>query len=133
MQCSGQDVTGIAAFLDFDPTCLEVKSITKGSTLDTALLSTYDNVAGTIDYSAGIFTQPFFSDTFTVATITFSTKVETTGTSIGFHKEGDRTSDVDFSGTSKLNTITGAMVTINDNDDDFDPEEFLKEMKEELK
>ena len=36
-QCNGQDVSGVAAFVDFDPDYLEVQSVTPGDTLPTVL------------------------------------------------------------------------------------------------
>ncbi len=114
-ECNGQEITGVSAFLDFDTTYLEVVSITAGPTLDLGLGNTYDNSAGTINYSAGTFTEPYPTGTFTVATITFNAKAETpleSSTLITLHSVSPRTTDADFGGDSKLNGTTGAEVTI---------------------
>jgi len=110
-QCNGQDVSGIDAFIDFDPAYLEVQSVTPGSTLPTVLQNNYDNIAGTIDYSAGKLGAPFPSDTFTVATISFKALNSVASTSISFSTSSPRTTNVDFSGTSKLDELFGATVT----------------------
>ncbi len=109
-QCNGQDVTGISAFLDFDPTYLQVQSVTPGVTLDLVIQNTYDNTAGTIDYSAGTLTTPYPSDTFTIATVTFKKIDEVNSTLINFSTNFPRESNVDYGGTSKLRNLTGATV-----------------------
>ena len=115
-QCNGQDVTGISAFLNFEPAYLEVQSVTGGSTLDTGLLNIYDNQAGTVDYSAGTLTRPWPNSTFTVATINFKWKASTGGgvAPIIFSTSGIRITDADYGGTSKLRSATGAIVSIED-------------------
>jgi len=111
-QCNGQDVTGIAAFIDFDPDYLEVQSVTDGGTLTDFVVSDYDNVAGTIDYNAGTFTQPLPSDTFTVATITFKAINPDGNISLNFSTTFPRESDSDFGGESELRGLHGTTITI---------------------
>jgi hypothetical protein len=121
-QCNGQDITGIAAFIDFDPAYLEVQSITDGDTLTDFVVSDYDNAAGTIDYNAGTFTQPLPSDTFTVAIIKFKATNPDGSISLDFSTAFPRESDADFGGESKLAGLHGTTITIvgesaPDNDD----------------
>ena len=111
-QCNGQDVTGIAAFIDFDPDYLEVQSVIDGDTLTNFVVSDYDNVAGTIDYSAGTFTQPLPSGTFTVATIQFKAINPGGNISLNFSTVFPRRSDADFGGESKLRGLHGTTITI---------------------
>ena len=111
-QCNGQDVTGIAAFIDFDPNYLEVQSVTDGDTLTDFVVSDYDNVAGTIDYNAGTFTQPRPSGTFTVATIKFKATNPDGNISLNFSATFPRESYADFGGESKLGGLHGTTVTI---------------------
>jgi hypothetical protein len=108
--CNNQDVTGISAFLDFDPNHVEVQSITPGATLDVPIQNVYDNAAGTIDYSAGTFTSPLPSGIFIVATVTFKKLSGMTSTSIDFHTELPRTTDADYGGASKLRNLFGTIV-----------------------
>jgi hypothetical protein len=70
-EAGSQIVTGVSTYLNFDSDYLEVQSVTPGATLPTVIQNTYDNNAGTIDYSAGKLGAPFPSGTFTVATIEF--------------------------------------------------------------
>ena len=111
-QCNGQDVTGIAAFIDFDPNYLEVQSITDGSTLTNFVVLDYDNVAGIIDYSAGTFTQPWPSDTFTVATIKFKAINPDAIISLNFSAAFPRESYADFGGESEPTDLHGTTITI---------------------
>ena len=83
-QCNGQDISTVAAFIDFDPNYLEVQSVTPGPTLPTVVQNTYNNTVGTIDYQAGKLGGPFPSGTFTVATVSFKALALTTNTSISF-------------------------------------------------
>jgi len=111
-QCNGQDVTGIAAFIDFDPNYLEVQSVTDGGTLTDFVVSNYDNVAGTIDYNAGTFTQPLPSGTFTMATIKFKAINPDGNISLNFSTTFPRESYADFGGDSKLRGLHGTTITI---------------------
>ena len=111
-QCNGQDVTGIAAFIDFDPDYLEVQSVTDGDTLTDFVVSDYDNVAGTIDYNAGTFTQPLPSDTFTVAIIRLRATNSNGSISLDLSTAFPRKSDADFGGESKLGGLHGTTISI---------------------
>jgi len=111
-RCKGQDITGIAAFIDFDPYYLEVQSVTDGDTLTDFVVSGYDNVAGSIDYNAGTFTQPLPSHTFTVAIINFKATNSNGSISLNFSTAFPRESDADFGGTSKLGGLHGTTITI---------------------
>jgi len=111
-QCNGQDVTGIAAFIDFDPNYLEVQSVTDGCTLTDFVVSDYDNVAGTIDYNAGTFTQPLPSGTFNVATIKFKAVNPDGNIPLNFSATFPRESYADFGGDSKLSGLYGTTITI---------------------
>jgi len=111
-QCNGQDVSTIAAFIDFNPAYLEVQSVTPGTTLPTLVQNIYDNTAGTIDYGAGKLGEPFPIGTFTVATVSFKALGLTASTPISFSTAFPRTTDADYGGTSKLDELFGATVTI---------------------
>ena len=113
VQCDSQDVSGIAAYADFDPNYLEVQSITGELTLlELELWNTHDNAVGTADYCAGTYSQPWPLGTFTIATISFKALTPTANTTLIFHNEIPRKSDADFGGYSKLHDLTGAGVTI---------------------
>ena len=117
-----QTVSGVQAFIDFDPTYLEVISVTPGASLTTVLENNYDNTAGTIDYSAGKLGAPFPTGEFTVATIEFKALAETNGTTaVTFSFSGPRTTTVDIGGNpipgihgdATVEIIPGAMVDIS--------------------
>jgi hypothetical protein len=95
---SEQPVSGVQAFIDFDPAYLEVQSVTPGPSLPTVIQNIHNNSAGTIDYSAGKLGEPFPTGMFTVATIEFKTLAETSGTAVTFSFTGSRKTTVDFGG-----------------------------------
>ena len=51
---STQDWDSVGAYLNFNPTYLQVNSITNGTALPVVLGADFNNTNGTIDYSAGI-------------------------------------------------------------------------------
>jgi hypothetical protein len=116
IELSGADpVRGASAYIDFDETKLEVQGITDGGTLDIVLESAYDNVAGTIDYSAGKLSGTLPTGTFTLATIEFKALAETgSTTALTFvYEEPNRVTDVITTGSvSVLGTVTGGEITI---------------------
>ncbi len=98
---------------NFDITKLEVISTTVGTTLTLPLQNTFSNVAGTVDYAAGIL-SPYASGTFTLLTVRFEAlEPAPAGTlldliSVAFPRE----TNAIFGGSSVLNTITDGTVTI---------------------
>jgi len=133
-QCNGQDVTGIAAFIDFDPHYLEVQSIMDGDTLTDFVVSDYDNVAGTIDYNAGTFTQPWPRGTFTVATIKFKAMNPDGNISLNFSTAFPRESYADFGGQLKPGGLYGTTITITGEstpDNENTPSELPRDNPEE--
>ena len=120
-----QPVAGIQAFINFNPTCLEVQDadtevagvqIAPGSDLPLVITNSADNISGTIDYVAGValtesVTYP--DGTFTVATIQFKALAETDATSITFSADSPRGSSVDYAGGDITGTLRGATVGIN--------------------
>jgi clostripain len=112
-EAGDQPVSGIDAFVDFDPTYLEVQSVTPGSSLPTVLENSYDNMAGTIDYSAGKLGAPFPTGTFTVATIQFRALAQTSpNTALTFSIDPPRQTRADYAGDDVTGTLTGGTVTI---------------------
>jgi hypothetical protein len=106
-------VSGISAFIDFDPDYLEVQSVTPGTALPTVLLNTFDNIAGTIDYSAGKLDEPFPTSTFDLATIEFRALALTDPvTAIEFSTAYPRVTTADYGGEDITGTLTGGTVSI---------------------
>jgi hypothetical protein len=116
-----QQVSGVQAFVDFDPTYLKCLSVTSGASLPTVLQNTCDNTAGTIDYSAGKLGAPFPTGGFTVATIEFKALAETSGTAVTFSFTGSRKTTVDLGGSpipgihgdATVEIIPGAIVDVS--------------------
>lgn len=107
-----QPVAGVSAFLDFDPAYLEVVSITRGGTLNVVMAETFDNDAGTIDYSASRVTEPFPSGTFTLATIEFRPIQSTPATAIDFGILDPRKTMAAYEGRDVTGIIAGRTVEV---------------------
>ncbi|MEM7801819.1 MAG: immunoglobulin-like domain-containing protein, partial [Chloroflexota bacterium] len=69
--------------LEFDPSLLQVQSLTAGSSLGTELLNTFDNSAGTVGYAAGS-TSGDVSGDVDLVTVTFEAIGSTSSTDIEF-------------------------------------------------
>jgi hypothetical protein len=111
-QCNGQDVDEISAVIKFNPEHVEVQSVIPGTTVPTVLQNTYDNAVGRIDYQADKSEAPFPADTFTVASISFKAMNSTDRGRIRFQTRGNRRTDAEFGGESKLRDAIGATVII---------------------
>lgn len=113
VQCNGEQVSGISAFLDFNPDHFQVKSITAGTELPVVIQSEYDNYVGTVDYSTGKLDSPLPDNNFALVVIEFRAIAATDSTSIDFHTVGIRTTDAVYGGVSKLRSTYGTVVTIS--------------------
>ena len=118
VQANSEQVVGLDAYLDFDPTKLAVNSITPAATWNgksaIVLQKTFNDVAGQVNFSAGILGDTA-TGTFTLATVNFFAKASTTNTNITFHFNTSLVRDTgisDSGGNPRLGTATGASVTI---------------------
>lgn len=105
-------VDGVASLISFDPTYLEVVSITRGTALPTRLRSVFDNAADTLDYSAGILGDESPTGTFTLATIQFRAKAATSGTTVNLVDRLPFTTHAVYQDSHLAATLSGASVTI---------------------
>ena len=76
---AGEAVDTAGAYINFDPTYLEVLGITAGTTFTSPLGSSFNNGLGTINYAAGAPSGSNATSTFVLATIEFESK-DVTGT-----------------------------------------------------
>ncbi len=111
VSAGSQPVDSVQANINFDPSFLQVVSVTPGSTLTTAIAGPTTG-SGTVDYSAGILGGSA-TGTFTVMTIRFKAIGSSGSTNISFNTGGSRNSDVLYSGDSKVTGRTGGTVTIS--------------------
>jgi parallel beta-helix repeat protein len=100
VQAGEQQVDSASAYLDFDPTLLEVVNMTSGDHLNLTLENSFDNGAGTIDFAAGKLTSPFPSGDFELVTISLRAKAATARTPLGFVFNPSRRTDATFNGAS---------------------------------
>ena len=111
---NAQPVSGIDAFVNFDPSALSVTAIAAGagSPLGLELNNSFDNTAGHADFSAGTLPPPA-SAAFTLATITFNAKAASTGAAISFNTTTPRQTNAVLDGNSVLAGTFGATVIVN--------------------
>ncbi|MEO0595625.1 MAG: Ig-like domain-containing protein, partial [Chloroflexota bacterium] len=112
---SGQQYDLAEAYLDFDPTVLQVLSVTPVTTaLPVAIVGpTFDNTLGTIGYGAGVFSN-FPSGDNDVLTIEFQAVGVGTSNITFFDPEGVPSTIVTFDGNDILGTTTGATITVEE-------------------
>jgi hypothetical protein len=108
-------VDGAAAYLNFDPTYLQVVSITPGSSLPDVLINNYNNTTGRVNFAAGKLVGEFPSGTFTLATVTFHAQALTSSTPIHLNDVKPRKSDITYGGFSILTLTQDGTVTITPN------------------
>jgi hypothetical protein len=113
-RCGTQSVDGIDLFLDFDSTHMAVQSATAGTLLPTTIVApTWDNIAGSFDFSSGLITSPYLSGTFSVVSVVFQAKSVTTFPApILFNTTGSRASMVDFKGENITGVLSGCHITV---------------------
>jgi hypothetical protein len=113
-QCNGLEILGVELYLNYDPLLITVQSVTPGTTLEFALQNEHDNDLGTLAYSAGKLTQPFPSQNFTVATITFNAKspLSPTTTALIFNKTPPRETGVTTGTTLVLRNANSLTLNI---------------------
>jgi hypothetical protein len=91
---------------------LRVKQVTGNTTLlPLALLNTYDNSTGTVDYAAGTLTD-FPSGNISLVQIEFEALADTGATSLAFHHGSPRKAEVTFAGDSVLTRAMDGMISI---------------------
>ena len=112
VQAGTQLVDGAAAYLNFDPTYLQVITTTPGSTLPDVILNDFNNSTGELNFAAGKLSGDKPTGTFTLATVTFHALVVTDSTGIHFYDVDPRKSDITFGGYSILSATQDGTVTI---------------------
>jgi hypothetical protein len=82
IQAGGQLVDSGNAYLNFDPTIMQVEELVSGGVLPIALGSwEFDNTAGTIDFAAGTFSS-FPSGTFNLVTVRMTALASSAGSAL---------------------------------------------------
>jgi hypothetical protein len=110
-RAGAQAIDGVSAYLDFDPSVLQVVRMLPGADLPVAIENRADNGVGRIDFSAGTFAQ-FPSGGVTVVTVTFRAIAPSAGSAVLFNDSGARTSDVTFGGASVLGDLQAASIAV---------------------
>lgn len=121
VQAGAQTVDGASAYINFDPTILQVVGgvggITGGGVLPLEIEKSVNNTTGIVNYTAGVSlppTPPFPTGTFTLLTINFSATNSTGpgGTPLAFNATDPRKSDVTFGGASVFLQAQGGTVNV---------------------
>ena len=71
VMAGAQTLDGAAAYPNFDPTKLEVVSVTPGIAFSQILQNSFDNTTGQINFAAGTLSAPYPSGSFTLLTVRF--------------------------------------------------------------
>jgi hypothetical protein len=111
VEAGQQPVDGAAAYLNFDPTVLQVEDVTAGNQLGVELQRQLDNAAGTVDYAAATFAD-FPSGSFALATVQFRALQPAAVTSLTLRRLAPRQSDATFGGRSVLGASPGATLAV---------------------
>ncbi len=111
VQAGEQQVDGAAAYVNFDPSLLQVAEVTPGDTLDLQLRNDVDNGAGELSLAYGTVSD-FPSGTFVLATVTFDATGATTGTPLNFNTQRPRKTNATFGGQSVLDSTEPGTVVI---------------------
>ena len=106
-----QSLDSAQAYLDFMPAHLNVLSMTGDGTLETELLSNFNNTLGELGYAAATFASAQ-SGTFALVTVTFQAMSATSGTPLAFHTTLPRQTKASLLGTPLAMTVAGGTVTI---------------------
>jgi len=110
VQAGAEAADSAAGYIGFDHALLAVVSITAGANLPVPLANSYDNGAGTINYSAGTFSN-YPTGNFTLATVRFSALAVTGGTPLTFNHTLPRETIITFTdGTLSTSAADGTVV-----------------------
>lgn len=123
VQSGTQRIDGAEVHVNFNPSVLEVISLTAGSSLPIQIVApTYNNTLGRIEYAAGKFAPgPFPSGTFDLLTIEFEAVASApTTTDLQFSLVFPRKSEVTFNGRSVLTAAIDGSVELLEPDADGD-------------
>lgn len=99
----GQAVDGAAAYINFDPTLLQVVQVVPNTALPIPLQQMIDNQAGTIDLAFGQIGGGFPTGNFTLATLTMNVLGTSDDTALTFQSQIPRQTDATFGGGSVFN------------------------------
>ena len=113
VQAKTQPVDGVSAYLNFDPTYLQVVSITPGTSLPLPIQNTYNNSTGQIDYMAGILAPTHPTGTFKLLTVNFRSVKPVVSTSLQFNLSEPRKTNATNIGETYLNSAVDATISIN--------------------
>lgn len=106
-----QGLDAAQASLDYNPKVLRVRRIIPGSRLPLVLLNRFDNTLGTLDFAAGTLSgNP--KGTFELLKVEFEALGPLAHTSVSFHGNGLRDSDVSLRGRSVLKYANSSDVTV---------------------
>ena len=118
VEAGPQAVDAAAAYLNFDPTVLQVEEVTAGNRLGVELRRQVDGAAGTVDYAAATL-EDFPSGSFTLATVRFRALQPTVATPLTLHRLTPRQSDATFGGRSVLGASPGVTLVVVSSDEEM--------------
>ncbi len=109
---NGQGVSSVSAFLNFDPSKLQVVSVTSGGLLTPGTSNSFNNTLGNVDFSAAKSVAPYPAGIFTLATVTFRATAPVNSSPVSFNTGAGRITDALYLASSVLRSTTPATVTV---------------------
>lgn len=111
VQAGQQPVDSVAAYLNFDPSILQIVSVAPGTTLPVVIQNQFDNALGTLDFSAGTFSN-FPTGSFDLATLTLRAVRPSAGSPLAFNHAVPRASDSAYQGRSIFDRAEDGLIVI---------------------
>lgn len=111
VQAGQQPVDSVAAYLNFDPSVLQIVSIAPGTILPVVIQNQFDNALGTLDFSAGTFSN-FPTGSFDLATLTLRAVRPSVGSPLAFNHAVPRASDSAYQGRSIFERAEDGLIVI---------------------
>jgi len=112
VQAGDQEVDGVSAYLNFDPTIVRVDEMISGGVLPIELANRFDNRAGTINFAAGTLSPPIPSGTFNLVTIQMTALAVSAGSALDFNAVMPRQIEVTSGGASVFEHAEGGTLVV---------------------
>jgi uncharacterized repeat protein (TIGR01451 family) len=114
VQANKQLVEGAAAYLNFDPTQLQVNHLTVGNTFDFVLQNEFDNTQGHINFAAGVWDNDVPKGTFTLVTINMTLLQIDGEETLSFNTSAPRQTEAASGGKSLMSEQQGGEIVIGE-------------------
>ncbi len=112
VQTGSDPIDGVAAYLDFDPSILQLEQIKDLNRFPFVLQNTFDNQSGTLQFAAGTTQNNLLTGAFELAELEFRALQRVQNTGLLFNSTKPRQTDITFRAMSVLGGISNGTITI---------------------